>query len=79
MTGMVLDSLKQLSTDTGVRILPVIRTDAALPKAARVRKFLADFDPTSKALVDYNEAASLLLQMLDTGADADESKEAKSA
>jgi chromosome partitioning protein len=79
MTGMVLDSLKQLSTDTGVRVLPVIRTDAALPKAARVRKFLADFDPTSKALVDYNEAASLLLQMLDTGADVDESKEAKSA
>jgi len=79
MTGMVLDSLKQLSTDTGVPVLPVIRTDSAVPKAARVKKFLADFDPSSKALVDYNEAASLLLQSIENPADLDESKEAKSA
>jgi chromosome partitioning protein len=82
MTGMVLDSLKQLSTDTGVAVLPVIRTDSAVPKAARVKKFLADFDPSSKALVDYNEAASLLLQTLDSQeipADVDERKEAKPA
>ena len=64
LTGMVLDSLKQLSADTGVPILPVIRTDALVPKAARLKKFLADYDPSSKALADYNEAASLLLETL---------------
>jgi hypothetical protein len=75
---MVLDSLKQLSSDTGVRVLPVIRTDAAVPKAARVKKFLADFDPSSKALADYNEAASLLLSDMN-GSDIDEQIAAKSA
>jgi hypothetical protein len=82
MTGMVLDSLKQLSTDTGVPVLPAIRTDSAVPKAARVKKFLADFDPGSKALDDYNQAASLLLKSLDsreTPSEADDRQEAKSA
>ena len=82
LTSMVLDSLKQLSADTGVPVLPVIRTDSAVPKAARVKRFLADFDPNSKALVDYNDAASLLLQRLDSEkhtSDPDERTEAKSA
>jgi chromosome partitioning protein len=82
LTAMVLESLKQLSADTGVPVLPVIRTDSAVPKAARVRKFLADFDPNSKALADYNEAASLLLARLDpagTQPESHESTEAKSA
>ena len=43
-----------------------IRTDSAVPKAARVRKFLADFEPASKALADYNEVAALLLKSLDS-------------
>lgn len=82
LTSMVLDSLKQLSADTGVPVLPVIRTDAAVPKAARVKKFLADFDPNSKALADYNEAASLLLGMFNGAPlepEVDERHEAKSA
>jgi cellulose biosynthesis protein BcsQ len=82
LTSMVLDSLKQLSTDTGVPVLPVIRTDSAVPKAARVRKFLADFDPSSKALADYNDVAGLLLKILDSQderSDADQSSQAKSA
>jgi chromosome partitioning protein len=82
MTGMVLDSLKQLSTDTGVPVLPAIRTDSAVPKAARVKKFLADFDPGSKALDDYNQAASLLLESLDSRekpSEVDDRQEAKSA
>jgi hypothetical protein len=32
-----------------------------------VKRFLADFDPNSKALADYNDAASLLLEMFDSG------------
>jgi chromosome partitioning protein len=82
LTAMVLDSLKQLSADTGVPVLPVIRTDSAVPKAARVRKFLADFEPGSKALADYNEVASLLLRSLDSEherSEADEPAQAKSA
>jgi chromosome partitioning protein len=80
-TSMVLDCLKQLSMDTSVPVLPVIRTDAAVPKAARAKKFLADFDPNSKALADYNDAASLLLDeklQLDEWP-ADERREARSA
>jgi cellulose biosynthesis protein BcsQ len=82
LTSMVLDSLKQLSADTGVPVLPVIRTDSAVPKAARVKRFLADFDPNSKALADYNDAASLLLERLDSTekrSDLDGRNEAKSA
>jgi chromosome partitioning protein len=89
LTAMVLDSLKQLSADTGVPVLPVIRTDSAVPKAARVRKFLADFEPGSKALADYNDVASLLLKSIDPQAgsldsedersEADEPAQAKSA
>ncbi len=80
--SMVLDSLKQLSADTGVPVLPVIRTDAAVPKAARVKRFLADFDPNSKALADYDAATSLLLEYLEPASkslDADGHSEAKSA
>jgi chromosome partitioning protein len=66
LTSMVMDSLKQLSDETGVPVLPVIRTDSAVPKSARVKKFLADFDPSSKALADYNETASLLLNLLNS-------------
>jgi len=65
-----------------VPVLPVIRTDSAVPKAARVRKFLADFDPNSKALADYNEVASLLLNSLDSEheqSDAEPTHQAKSA
>jgi chromosome partitioning protein len=82
LTAMVLDSLRQLSADTGVPVLPVIRTDSAVPKAARVKRFLADFDPNSKALVDYTEAASLLIGRLDSTekrSDVDEHTEAKTA
>jgi hypothetical protein len=60
-------------------VLPVIRTDSAVPKAARVRKFLADFEPNSKALADYNDVAALLLQSLDSQHEADEPAQAKSA
>ena len=63
-------------------MFPVIRTDSAVPKAARVRKFLADFEPGSKALADYNDVATLLLKMLDSKyaqSEADEPAQAKSA
>lgn len=65
MTDMVMDSLAQLSADFKVPLLPVIRTDTSVPKAARMRQFLADYDPASKALADYNEAAALLLSQAD--------------
>lgn len=76
LTNMVLESLRQLSADTGVPVLPIIRTDAAVPKAARLKQFLADYDPNSKALSDYKEAAALLLDGL---VNEDEHTETKSA
>lgn len=74
LTAMVLDSLKQLSQDTGVPLLPIIRTDSAVPKAARMRRFLADFDPNSKALADYTEAANQLLKVLENNERAAEAR-----
>jgi len=47
-----------------VPLLPTIRTDTAVVKAARSKMFLADFDPKSKALEDYEKAAEILLTTL---------------
>jgi nitrogenase subunit NifH len=39
-----------------------IRTDPAVGKAHRAHQFLADFDPKSKALEDYEQVATQLLE-----------------
>jgi chromosome partitioning protein len=61
MTGTVLGALKDMSGALGVPLLPAIRTDTAVVKAARERQFLQDFDPRSKALEDYRAVADSLL------------------
>ncbi len=64
MTQTVMTALEDMSSELGVPLLPMIRTDTAVVKAARSREFLADFDPKSKALEDYEAAANKLLEML---------------
>jgi chromosome partitioning protein len=64
MTQTVLDALEDMSGELRVPLLPAIRTDTAVPKAARARQFLQDYDPKSKALEDYEVAATQLLKML---------------
>jgi tetrahydromethanopterin S-methyltransferase subunit B len=53
-----------MSAELKVPLLPAIRTDTAVVKAARSKMFLADFDPKSKALEDYEKAADILLKSL---------------
>jgi chromosome partitioning protein len=65
MTKMVLEGLDGLSKKTSIPLLPVIRTDQTVTKAARARQFLADYDPKCKALEDYRHAADSLISILE--------------
>jgi chromosome partitioning protein len=60
MTDTVLEALEGLANRESVPLLPPVRTDTQVVKAGRVRKFLADFDPKSKALEDYTKVARIL-------------------
>lgn len=62
ITETVLNTLASISHKRGVPVYGGIRTDQAIVKAARNRQFLADFDPKSKALEDYEVLANELLQ-----------------
>jgi chromosome partitioning protein len=64
MTDMILNSLEELSQTHAVPLLPPIRTDTAVNQAAKMRKFVSDFDPQSKAVEDYAEATKRLLDHL---------------
>jgi chromosome partitioning protein len=76
MTQTVMNALTDMSTELRVPFLPGIRTDTAVVKAARSKMFLADFDPKSKALEDYEHAAEILLSSLRPAAGHDVSTEA---
>jgi chromosome partitioning protein len=56
MAKAVLANLQQLQEKTGVPVLPHVRTDQTITKAARVRQFLKDFAPESRAVADYTVA-----------------------
>ena len=64
MTEMVLSGLADLSKQTGIPLLPLIRTDTNVPKAARQRQFIVDFDPNCKAVEDYTAATEFLIALL---------------
>ena len=64
MTGIILDTLEQIAEKTGVPRLSVVRTDTSVVKANKERQFLADFDPKSKALEDYQVVADEVLAIM---------------
>lgn len=64
-TELVLRGLEDLSAQQSIPLLPAIRTDTSVPKAARSQKFLADYDKTGKAYNDYREACYALCSLLD--------------
>lgn len=64
MTGIILDTLEQIAKKTGVPRLSPIRTDTSVVKANKERRFLADFDPKSKALEDYQVVADEIFGIL---------------
>lgn len=70
MTDTVLEALEGLANRENVPLLPPVRTDTQVVKAGRARKFLADFDPKSKALEDYTRVAQVLLAQLEEKSDA---------
>ncbi|MBM3813749.1 MAG: ParA family protein [Acidimicrobiia bacterium] len=74
MTQTVMNALEEMSAELHVPLLPLIRTDTAVVKAARSRMFLADYDPKSKALEDYEAAAEKLLSVMSPQAGNDQTK-----
>jgi chromosome partitioning protein len=71
MTELVMQALKQLSEAHNVPILPSIRQDVEVVKAAKMKKFLADHAPASRALGDYQDAMKRLLEYLDSESGGD--------
>jgi chromosome partitioning protein len=65
MTDTVLNTLEDISQKRAVPLLSVIRTDQAVLKASKARQFLADYDPKSKALEDFNSVSEQLLILLE--------------
>jgi hypothetical protein len=70
MTELVLRGLEDLGQKQSIPILPSIRTDVSVPKAARSQQFLADFDPNCKAYADYKAAVEVLSELLKGSVDA---------
>ena len=64
MTGIILDTLEQIAEKTGVPRLSAVRTDTSVVKANKERQFLADFDPKSRALEDYQVVADEVLTIM---------------
>lgn len=64
MTDLILGSLDGLTKQYNIAVLPAVRTDSTVPKATRSKKFLVDFDPKCKAVEDYRQVASVLLELL---------------
>lgn len=64
LTDMVMKTVGEISEQYQVPVLPAIRTDQAVAKAAKSRRFLQDFDAKSKALEDYQAAAAALLEIM---------------
>ena len=72
LTDMVMKGLDRVSEEFKIPLLPGIhRTDTAVGKAASQKKFLVDYDPTSKALEDYVVATDDLLKLLAGQLDAE--------
>ena len=72
MTDTVLNTLEDIASKKGVPLLSAIRTDQAIFKSYKARQFLADYDPKSKALEDFNQVAGQLLELLQVKADAEQ-------
>jgi chromosome partitioning protein len=63
LTDVVMKMIEQLSENYKIPILPAIRTDQIIGKAARAHQMVADLDPKAKALEDYDAATAALLDL----------------
>lgn len=64
LTEVVMQMVEQLSKAYAIPVLPGIRTDQMIGKAARMHKMLVDVDAKAKALEDYDAATSSLIETL---------------
>ena len=62
LTEVVMNMIHALGQQNGIPTIGPIRTDTAVGKAHRAHQFLADFDPKSKALEDYEMVTNQLLE-----------------
>ena len=60
-TEMVMKMIHLISENYRVPVLPVIRTDAVVAKAIRLRQFIADVDSKAKCLEDYRAVSDHIL------------------
>ncbi|HWQ53050.1 MAG TPA: ParA family protein [Bryobacteraceae bacterium] len=65
VTSVVQSALQFISTKMAIPILPEIRTDQTVHKAARSKQFLFDFDSRCKAAEDYEQAFETLTKALE--------------
>jgi chromosome partitioning protein len=65
MTQSTLATLQTIRERFEIPVLPEIRIDTTVGKAIRARKMLADYDPTSRAFKDYQDAFGKLLEVMD--------------
>ncbi len=77
MTELVMNALRQLSQLHQVPILPPIRQDVEVVKSAKVKKFLVDHAPGSRAVADYHAAFQQLLDHLETETLSGQKREAQ--
>ena len=64
MTDVVMGALDGLAHQFAIPMLPAIRTDSMVTKAARAKKLLNDFDSHGKAAEDYRLAFTQLFDIL---------------
>ncbi len=62
LTDIVMKMVEQLGATYSIPVLPAVRTDQTVARASRAHRLLADFDPDSKALEDYEAVTTLLLE-----------------
>lgn len=65
VTNVVRSALEFISAKTSIQILPEIRTDQTVHKAARAKQFLFDYDPKCKSAEDYEQAFGALRRALE--------------
>ena len=63
LTGVVAQMIEQLSQTYHIPVLPSIRTDQVVGRAARMHKMIADVDPKANVLEDYAAATTSLLKI----------------
>lgn len=78
LTDVVMKMIDQLSETYKIPILPAIRTDQIIGKAARAHKMIADLDPKAKALEDYEAATTPLLEIFNVKGPAQQPRHVES-